>query len=91
MVVEFSSTVNYEIELWDLTIPADGTAAASTAAKVGDTQTVSATAYAIYSIGQDDLSHTLAAGHQLYLLKRYTSGSGNKYTYESTSLEFEAI
>tara|TARA_Y100000310_G_C20649146_1_gene798380 strand:+ start:445 stop:1938 length:1494 start_codon:yes stop_codon:yes gene_type:complete len=90
-VFEFSSSTDYEIELWDLTIPDDGAVGALTAAKVGDTQTVSATQWCIYTIGQDDLDYTLAAKHQLYLLKRYTSGSGNKYTYESTSLEFEVI
>ena len=88
-VCEFSSSTDYELELWDVTVPADGTAEPATVAKVGDTQSISATSTRIYSIGQDDLSFTLAAGHQLYLLKRYTSGSGNKYVYENTTLEFE--
>ena len=88
-VLELSSTKDYEFELWDITIPADGTAALATVAKVGDTQSVSATANAIYSIGQSDLSYTVAAGHQLYFFQRYTSGSGNAYSYPSGSLEFE--
>ena len=88
-VLELSSTKDYEFELWDITIPADGTAALATVAKVGDTQSVSATANAIYSIGQSDLSYTVAAGHQLYFFQRYTSGSGNVYSYPSGSLEFE--
>ena len=88
-VGEFSSSTDYELELWDVTVPANGTASASTAAKVGDTQSISATAAAIYTLGQTDLSFALAAGHQLYVLVRYTSGSGNKYTYESITMEFE--
>ena len=72
-------------------MPANGTASVSTVVKVGDTQSIAATAYDIYTLGQTDLSYTVAAGHQLYLLKRYTSGSGSKYTYETTTLEFEAI
>ena len=85
---ELSSSVDWEFELWDLTIPSNGTAAASTAAKVGSTQSVSATANAIYTIGQDDLDYTVSAGHQLYLPIRYTSGSGTKYTYGTMTMEF---
>ena len=87
-VGEFSSAVDWEIELWDLTIPSNGTAAASTAAKVGSTQSVSATAYAIYTLGETGLSYTVAAGHQLYVVVRYTSGSGTKYSYGTATMEF---
>ena len=87
-VGEFSSSVDYEVELWDLTIPANGTAEPSTAAKVGSTQSVSATALAIYTLGQDSLDYTVAAGHQLYMLIRYTSGSGTKYSYGTMTMEF---
>ena len=89
VVGEVSSSVDYEWELWDITIPADGTAAIATAAKVGDTQSVSPTAYRIYTIGQTDLGYAVADAHALYLLRRYTSGSGTKYSYESATLEFE--
>ena len=88
-VIELSSTRDYEFELWDLTVPADGTAFVSTVAKVGDTQSLSATAGDIYSVGQDDLSYSVAAGHQLYFFQRWTSSSGNVYSYPSGSLEFE--
>ena len=74
--------------MWDLTIPSNGTAGASTAAKVGSTQSVSATAYAIYTLGETGLSHTMAAGHQLYVVVRYTSGSGTKYSYGTATMEF---
>ena len=72
-----------------IAIPADGTAAVSVAAKVGDTQSISATAYRIYTIGQTDLDYGVAEGRSLYVLRRYTSGSGTKYTYETVTLEFE--
>ena len=87
-VGEFSSSVDWEIELWDVTIPSNGTAAPSTAAKVGSTQSVSATAYAIYTIGETGLEYTLDTGHQLYYVVRYTSGSGTKYTYGTATMEF---
>ena len=89
VVGEISSSVDYEWELWDIAIPADGTAAVSVAAKVGDTQSVSPTAYRIYTIGQTDLDYGVAEGRSLYVLRRYTSGSGTKYTYETVTLEFE--
>ena len=91
LVGEFTSSVDYEVECWDLTIPANGTSSASTATKVGDTQSVSATAYAIYTLGQSDLSYAVAAGHSLYVLLRYTSGSGGKSSYESITMEFESL
>tara|TARA_R100000458_G_C8252669_1_gene229295 strand:- start:158 stop:1480 length:1323 start_codon:yes stop_codon:yes gene_type:complete len=87
-VGEFSSSVDWEIELWDVTIPSNGTAAPSTVAKVGSTQSVSATAYAIYTIGETGLDYTVDTGHQLYYVVRYTSGSGTKYTYGTATMEF---
>ena len=78
----------FEFELYDVTIPVNGTAAISTIAKVGATQSVTAIANRIYTIGQDSLDYTLAAGHQLYLAIRYTSGSGTKYTYGTITMEF---
>ena len=87
-VGEFSSSVDYEVELWDVTVPSNGTSAASTAAKVGSTQSISATGYAIYTIGETGLTYSVAAGHQLYVVIRYTSGSGTKYSYGTTTLEF---
>ena len=83
----FSSSVDYEVELWDVTMGSDGASYASAAAKVGDTQSISATSSRMYTIGQTDLSYDVAAGHQLYVLIRYTSGSGSKYTYGSVTLE----
>ena len=88
-VGEVSSAVNWEWELWDVTLPTNGTLAASTVAQVGSTVSVSgATAYGIYSIGVDGLSYAVAAGHQLYMLLRYTSGSGTKYSYGTLTMEF---
>tara|TARA_R110002012_G_scaffold110793_3_gene255494 strand:+ start:12582 stop:14402 length:1821 start_codon:yes stop_codon:yes gene_type:complete len=90
-VGEITVSKDMEYELWDVTIPSNGTAAASTAAKVGSTQSVSVTANAIYTIGQTDLDYTVAAGHQLYVVYRYTDGSGTVYNYGSTTMEFEII
>ena len=45
----------------------------------------------MYTVGESGLDYTLAAGHQLYVVKRYTSGSGNKYTYATVTLELEVM
>ena len=87
-VGEFSSSVDWELELWDVTIPANGTAAIATAARVGDTQSISATANAVYTLGETSLDYTVAAGHQLYILTRYVSGSSTKYSYGTATFEF---
>lgn len=86
---EISSTAQYQFELWDLTLPADGTAAASTAVQIGSTQQINGTAWAIYTMGESGLSYSLAAGHQLYMTVRYTTGSGNKYTYGATTVDIK--
>ena len=82
-----SSSVDWEFELWDVTIPSNGSVTASVASKVGDTQSISATSGRFYTMGQTDLSVNIAAGHSLYVVIRYTSGSGTKYTYGSVTLE----
>ena len=83
----FSSSVDYEVEMWEV-VPDEGSGVASLCNKVGDTQSVSATAQAFHTIKDDNLDYTLTGGHQLYMIIRYTSGSGNKYTYGTCSMEF---
>lgn len=90
-VGEHDVSKDVEYELWDVTIPSNGTAAPSTVAKVGSTQSASVTANSIYTMAQTDLDYTVAASHSLYLLVRYTSGSGNFYNKGSVTLEFELI
>ena len=82
----FSSSVDYEVEMWEV-VPDEGSGVASLCNKVGDTQSVSATAQAFHILGEDDLDHTVEAGHQLYMIMRYTSGSGNKYSYGTVTME----
>jgi hypothetical protein len=91
----YPSAETYEMQLWDVTVPADGQTTAGTASNTGITLTVNGgsavTSNAFYTVSATGLTYELAAGHQLYLVHRYTSGSGTKYVYGSTTLEFEII
>jgi len=84
----FSSAVDWEMELWHTETPADGESDPEEATKVGDTQSVSPTASRLYTLGQTGLTYSIPAGDQLYLLTRYTSGSGTKYSYGTVGFEF---
>ena len=79
-----SSTEPYEIEIWDVTIPADGASAPSTAAKIGDTIQVNSgsdmTVNRLYNVVHP-CNHDLAAGHSMHIATRYTDGSGTKNFY----------
>lgn len=86
-----SSTVSYQYELWDITSAADGGNGNTAADKIGSTQGFNGTASRMYTIGEDGLDYTLSAGHQLYVVKRYITGSGNKYTYATVTVELEVI
>ena len=85
-----SSSSDYEMMLYDLTVPSNNTATALTVAQIGSTQSATIT-NRWYTLGQDDLDYDLAAGHQLYLLIRFTSGTGTKYSYGNFSAEMEII
>ena len=84
----FSSAVDWEMELWHTETPADGESDPEEATKVGSTQSVSPTASRLYSLGETGLTYSIPAGDQLYLLTRYTSGSGTKYSYGTVGFEF---
>ncbi len=84
----FSSTVDWEMEVWHTETPADGESDPEEATKVGDTQSVSPTANRLYTLGQTGLSYSIPAGDQLYVLTRYTSGSSTKYSYGTVGFEF---
>ena len=83
-----SSTEPYEFELWDVTVPSDGSTSASTAVKIGDTLETSGdvSANRYYSITSGGLSYSLSASHQVFLLCRYTDGSGTKTANASVTL-----
>ena len=84
----FSSAVDWEMEVWHTETPADGESDPEEATKVGDTQSVTPTASRLYTLGQTGLSYSIPAGDQLYVLTRYTSGSGTKYSYGTVGFEF---
>ena len=84
----FSSSVDWEMEVWHTETPADGESDPEEATKVGDTQSVTPTALRLYTLGQTGLSYSIPAGDQLYVLTRYTSGSGTKYSYGTVGFEF---
>ena len=86
-----SSSVSYQYELWDVTNPADGGSGNAAAAKIGSTQAFNGTASRMYTIGESGLDYTLSAGHQLYVVKRYITGSGTKYTYSTVTVQLEVI
>jgi len=87
LTTTFSSGHDFEVEMWDIEVSAGGSYADS-ATKIGATQSVTAQALKIYSIGQYGLDYTLAAGHLLFMPIRYTDGSGTFYTYGTLSMEF---
>ena len=87
-VTTFSSSHDFEVELWDIELPSAGGSYADSATQVGATQSVTATALKIYALGQQSLDYVLEANHQLYLAIRYTDGSGTFYTYGTVSMEF---
>ena len=80
-VGSFSSTVDWEMEVWHTETDSDGNSDPVEATKVGSTQSVSPTATRIYTLGETGLTYDIPAGDQLYVLTRYTSGSGTKYSY----------
>ena len=84
-----TSTEPYEFELWDITVPANGSSTASTATQIGSTLEVGGnlTASRYYAITSGALSYSLSAGHQVFLLARYTDGSGTKNVNASVTLE----
>jgi len=84
----FSSTVDYEMEVWHTETGSNGESDPDEATKVGSTQSVSATANRIYSLGETGLTYDVPAGDQLYVLTRYTSGSGTKNSYGTVAFEF---
>ena len=89
IVYYVTSTEPYEFELWDVTVPSDGSTAASTAVKIGDTLETSGdvSANRYYAITSGGLSYSLSASHQVFLLCRYTDGSSTKQVNASVSLE----
>ena len=84
----FSSAVDWEMEVWHTETPADGESDPEEATKVGDTQSITPTATRLYTLGQTGLSYSIPAGDQLYLLTRFASGSGTKYSYGTVGFEF---
>ena len=87
-VGSFSSSVDYEMEVWHTETDSDGNSDPAEATKVGSTQSVSPTASRIYSLGETGLTYSVPAGDQLYVLTRYTSGSGTKNSYGTVAFEF---
>ncbi len=83
----FSSAVNYEVEVWMIT-PDESELIPSAAVKVGDTQTISATAQEYHILGEDDIGLGMLTGSQLYMVIRYTTSFGTKYTYGTMTMEF---
>ena len=84
----FSSSVDWEMEVWHTETDSDGESDVEEATKVGDTQSLSATADKLYTLGETGLAYSIPAGDQLYLLVRYTSGSGTKNSYGTVGFEF---
>ena len=84
----FSSTVDWEMEVWHTETDSDGNSDPTEATKVGSTQSVSPTATRIYTLGETGLTYDIPAGDQLYVLVRYTSGSGTKNSYGTVGFEF---
>ena len=84
----FSSSVDWEMELWHTETPADGESDPEEATKIGSTQSVSATSTRLYTLGETGLTYSIPAGDQIYLLTRYTSGSSTKYSYGTVGFEF---
>ena len=84
----FSSTVDWEMEVWHTETDSDGNSDPSAANKVGSTQSVSPTATRLYTLGETGLTYDIPAGDQLYVLTRYTSGSGTKNSYGTVGFEF---
>ena len=89
IVYYVSSTEPYEFELWDVTVPSDGSTYAATAVKIGDTLETSGdvSANRYYSITSGGLSYSLSSAHQVFLLCRYTDGSGTKTVNASVTLQ----
>lgn len=73
-----------------MTIPSDGSTSASTISTIATINVnggSTVTASKIYNVEWTG-SYSLSAGHQVYACMRYTSGSGNKYSYGSATLGF---
>ena len=87
-----SSTEPYDLALYQVTPPADGGTVASSAAIIGlitNFASGDVTANRMYTTDITGLSVSVAAGQQIFLVHRYTDGSGNKSIYGSLTLEFE--
>ena len=84
----FSTTKDYELEMWHVEAPSNGSSTPDAATKVGSTQSITASAARLYVIKDDDLDYTIPIGDQLYLLTRYTDGSGTVYQYGTVGMEF---
>ena len=84
----FSSTVDWEMEVWHTETASDGDSSPDEATKVGSTQSVTAVSGRLYSLGETGLTYDIPAGDQLYVLTRYTSGSGTKNSYGTVGFEF---
>ena len=90
-----TSTEPYELMMYDVTIPSDGDASASTVAQIGLTTNLAsgggdATANRIYTAGAS-IATDIAAAHQIYFITRYTNGTGTKSLTGQVTLEFEII
>tara|TARA_R110000824_G_scaffold70768_3_gene181511 strand:- start:8468 stop:10216 length:1749 start_codon:yes stop_codon:yes gene_type:complete len=87
----FTSSVSWEVALYDVTLPSDGAAGASTIAQIGSTMQVNGgsavTMYRYYKLSVDLSDYALASEHGVYLIGRYTSGSGKKSMYVAGTLE----
>ena len=91
-----SSVEPYEFELWDVTVASDGGVSASAATQVGSTLSMpsgggNASNSRFYTVQSGVLSYTVSAGHQLYLVMRYTDGSGTKTVTGTLSMEFKGV
>ena len=84
----FSTTKDYELEMWHVEAPSNGSSTPDAATKVGSTQSITASAARLYVIKDDDLDYTIPISDQLYLLTRYTDGSGTVYQYGTVGMEF---
>ena len=85
-----NASADYEFMLYDMTIPPNNISTAGTVAQIGSTQSETIT-NRWYSVGETGLNYTLAAGHSVYLLIRYTSGSGTKYTYGTFTMDMDLL
>ena len=90
ILVSVSSTEPYEMEFWDCTF-VDGDAGADTATQIGSTVQLNSgsnlTASRWYSQAVS-VNYDIDAGHVVFMVARYTDGSGNKVIYWNITSEF---